>query len=89
MRITKFRTNWENEVFVHNAKMGGTLIGVLNELRGQNGTMVELQKIPVVVNYPDVFPDELFNILPTRIVIFHIDLTPGATPIQKLPIACH
>src|SRR4030095_12493773 len=44
-----------------------------------------LQDIPVVCDYPDVFPDDLPGLPPERQVEFGIDLVPGATPIAKAP----
>ncbi|XP_010667518.2 uncharacterized protein LOC104884540 [Beta vulgaris subsp. vulgaris] len=42
-----------------------------------------LKDIPVVREYPDVFPDELPGIPPEREVEFSIDLTPGTDPCQR------
>ncbi|XP_057246753.1 uncharacterized protein LOC104899098 [Beta vulgaris subsp. vulgaris] len=46
---------------------------------------VKLEDIPVVREYPDVFPDELPGIPPEREVEFSIDLTPGTAPLSKAP----
>jgi hypothetical protein len=50
-------------------------------------TMVEspLEKIPVVCEYLDVFPDELPGMPPDRDIEFAIELQPGTTPISKRP----
>jgi hypothetical protein len=50
-------------------------------------TMVEspLEKIPVVCEYPDVFPDELAGMPPDRDIEFAIELQPGTAPISKRP----
>jgi hypothetical protein len=50
-------------------------------------TMVEspLEKIPVVCEYPDVFPDELPGMPPDRDIEFSIELQPGTAPISKRP----
>jgi hypothetical protein len=45
----------------------------------------ELESIPVVCEYPDVFPDELPGMPPDRDIEFVIDLVPGATPVAKQP----
>jgi hypothetical protein len=49
--------------------------------------MVEspLEKIPVVCEYPDVFPNELQGMPPDRDIEFAIELQPGTTPISKRP----
>ena len=44
-----------------------------------------LEDIPVVKEFPDVFPDEIPGMSPLREVEFCIDLTPGATSISKVP----
>jgi hypothetical protein len=48
-----------------------------------------LDEIPVVCEYPDVFPDELPGMPPDRDVEFVIELQPGTAPISKRLIACH
>jgi hypothetical protein len=44
-----------------------------------------LDEIPVVCEYPDVFPDELAGMPPDRDVEFVIELQPGTAPISKQP----
>ncbi|WVZ91094.1 LOW QUALITY PROTEIN: hypothetical protein U9M48_037308 [Paspalum notatum var. saurae] len=44
-----------------------------------------LEEIPVVREYPDVFPEELHGMPPDRDVEFIIDLFPGTAPIAKRP----
>jgi hypothetical protein len=44
-----------------------------------------VEKIPVVCEYPDVFPDELPGMLPDRDIEFAIELQPGTAPIFKRP----
>ncbi|KAJ9544920.1 hypothetical protein OSB04_024627 [Centaurea solstitialis] len=44
-----------------------------------------IQDIPVVREFPEVFPEELPGLPPPRQVEFHIDLIPGAGPIAKSP----
>jgi hypothetical protein len=44
-----------------------------------------LEEIPVVCEYPDVFPDELPGMPPDRDVEFVIELQPGTAPISKRP----
>jgi hypothetical protein len=44
-----------------------------------------VERIPVVYDYPDVFPDELPEITPDRDVEFAIELQPGTAPISKRP----
>ncbi|KAK1417744.1 hypothetical protein QVD17_26878 [Tagetes erecta] len=44
-----------------------------------------IEKVPVVTEFADVFPDELPRLPPHRQVEFRIDLVPGAAPIAKSP----
>jgi hypothetical protein len=44
-----------------------------------------LDEIPVVCDYPDVFPDEFPGMPPDRDVEFVIELQPGTAPISKRP----
>ena len=44
-----------------------------------------LADIPVVCEYPDVFPDDLPGMPPDRNVEFVIELQPGTTPIFRRP----
>lgn len=45
----------------------------------------DINSIPVVCEYPDVFPDELPGMPPDQAVEFAIELEPGTTPISKRP----
>nr|GEU37709.1 putative reverse transcriptase domain-containing protein [Tanacetum cinerariifolium] len=44
-----------------------------------------LENIPVVREFPDVFPKELHGLPPVRQVEFQIDLPPGTTPVARAP----
>ncbi|KAL5548161.1 hypothetical protein UlMin_003392 [Ulmus minor] len=46
---------------------------------------VELEDVPIVNEFEEVFPDELPGIPPDREVTFEIELVPGTTPISKAP----
>jgi hypothetical protein len=50
-------------------------------------TMVEspVERIPIVWEYPDVFPNELPGMPPDRDIEFAIELQPGTAPISKIP----
>jgi hypothetical protein len=52
----------------------------VNSLKG-----VSIEDVPVVKEYPDVFPEELPGMPPDRDVEFIIDLMPGTGPIAKRP----
>nr|GEX94007.1 hypothetical protein [Tanacetum cinerariifolium] len=44
-----------------------------------------LEDVPIVQDFPDVFPEDLPGIPPTRQVEFQIDLIPGAAPVARAP----
>ncbi|GKA00920.1 reverse transcriptase domain-containing protein [Tanacetum coccineum] len=44
-----------------------------------------LEDVPIVRDFPEVFPEELLGLLPTRQVEFQIDLMPDAAPIARAP----
>ncbi|WVZ59648.1 hypothetical protein U9M48_009762 [Paspalum notatum var. saurae] len=46
---------------------------------------LKIEEIPVVRDYPDVFPDELPGMPPKREVEFRIDLIPGTRPVSIAP----
>ncbi|KAL8146288.1 hypothetical protein AgCh_004148 [Apium graveolens] len=45
----------------------------------------KLEDIPVVNDFPDMFPDELPGLPPDREIEFAIDLAPGTEPVSKAP----
>ncbi|GJX00256.1 reverse transcriptase domain-containing protein [Tanacetum coccineum] len=44
-----------------------------------------LEDVPIVRNFPEVFPEEFPGLPPTRQVEFQIDLMPGAAPVARAP----
>ncbi|GKF63627.1 hypothetical protein Tco_0187075, partial [Tanacetum coccineum] len=44
-----------------------------------------LEDIPIVRDFPDVFPEDLLGLPLTRQVEFQIDLIPGAAPVARAP----
>ncbi|GJY20862.1 putative reverse transcriptase domain-containing protein [Tanacetum coccineum] len=44
-----------------------------------------LEDVPIVRDFPEVFPEDLPGIPPTRQVEFQIDLIPGAAPVARAP----
>jgi hypothetical protein len=52
----------------------------LNQLDASQGS-----EVPVVNEFPDVFPEELPGMSPDRDIEFVIELKPGTTPIYKTP----
>ncbi|GJY08838.1 putative reverse transcriptase domain-containing protein [Tanacetum coccineum] len=44
-----------------------------------------LENVPIVQDFPEVFPEDLPGLPPTRQVEFQIDLVPGAAPVARAP----
>nr|GFC20025.1 putative reverse transcriptase domain-containing protein [Tanacetum cinerariifolium] len=44
-----------------------------------------LENIPIVWDFPEVFPKDLPGLPPTQQVVFQIDLIPGAAPVARAP----
>ncbi|GJU08907.1 putative reverse transcriptase domain-containing protein [Tanacetum coccineum] len=44
-----------------------------------------LEDVPIVQDFPEVFPEDLPGLPPTRQVEFQIDLIPGAAPVARAP----
>nr|GEY67376.1 putative reverse transcriptase domain-containing protein [Tanacetum cinerariifolium] len=44
-----------------------------------------LQDVPVICDFPEVFPDDLPGLPPPRQVEFRIELVPGTTPVARAP----
>ena len=65
-------------LFLH--KKGGPKLYALNAM-----VIPELEAIPVVCEFPDIFPEELPGMPPNRDIEFVIDLLPGTAPIYKRP----
>nr|AAX96594.1 retrotransposon protein, putative, Ty3-gypsy sub-class [Oryza sativa Japonica Group]AAX96644.1 retrotransposon protein, putative, Ty3-gypsy sub-class [Oryza sativa Japonica Group]ABA93204.1 retrotransposon protein, putative, Ty3-gypsy subclass [Oryza sativa Japonica Group] len=57
----------------------------LTERAGGIFTMLPLKGMPVVQQFPDVFPEDLPGMPPDRDIEFIIDLIPGTAPISKRP----
>ncbi|GKE28130.1 putative reverse transcriptase domain-containing protein [Tanacetum coccineum] len=45
----------------------------------------KLEDVPIVWDFPDVFPEDLPGLPPTRQVEFQIDLIPGGAPVARAP----
>nr|GEW76714.1 putative reverse transcriptase domain-containing protein [Tanacetum cinerariifolium] len=45
----------------------------------------QLEDVPIVQDFPEVFPEDLSGLPPTRQVEFQIDLIPGVVPVARAP----
>nr|GEV11797.1 putative reverse transcriptase domain-containing protein [Tanacetum cinerariifolium] len=49
----------------------------------------QLKDVPIVQDFPKVFPEDLPGLPPARPVEFQIDLIPGAAPVARAPYRLH
>nr|GEU65950.1 reverse transcriptase domain-containing protein [Tanacetum cinerariifolium] len=59
--------------------------GNLKHLKTMKVDEQKLKDIPIVCNFPGVFPEDLSGLPSSCEVEFHIDLIPGAMPVAKSP----
>ncbi|GJX88182.1 putative reverse transcriptase domain-containing protein, partial [Tanacetum coccineum] len=64
---------------------GECLEGNLKQLKTMKVNEPKLKDIPVVREFPGVFPEDLSGLPPSREVEFCIELIPGAVPVAKSP----
>ncbi|XP_019107871.1 uncharacterized protein LOC109136328 [Beta vulgaris subsp. vulgaris] len=60
-------------------------VGYVNKVIGGQKEESKVEGILVVREFPDVFPENLPGFPPHRVVDFHLDLVPRATPISRAP----
>ncbi|GJY60338.1 putative reverse transcriptase domain-containing protein [Tanacetum coccineum] len=56
-----------------------------NQVMEKKSNEKRLEDIPVVREFPEVFPEDLLGLPPVRQVKFQIDLIPGAAPVARAP----
>ncbi|GJY53765.1 reverse transcriptase domain-containing protein [Tanacetum coccineum] len=74
-----------DEKVVHIPINGETLIIRGYQVMEKKSDKKRLEDIPVVKEFPDVFPKDLPGLPPVRQVEFQIDLIPGATLVARTP----
>ena len=57
----------------------------LKSLKNAKSKELKIEEIPVVCEFPGVFPEDLSGLPPIRQVEFRIELIPGAAPVAKSP----
>jgi hypothetical protein len=62
-----------------------TAKGVANRVKVNHLDASQGSEVPVVNEFPDVFPEELLGMPPDRDIEFVIELKHGTTPIYKTP----
>ncbi|XP_066159624.1 uncharacterized protein [Oryza sativa Japonica Group] len=84
-------TNDEGEKITFRSPASQRSVASLNQaaIEGQTETVEKsprkLEDIPIVQEYPEVFPEDLTTMPPKREIEFRIDLAPGTAPIYKRP----
>ncbi|GJZ58361.1 putative reverse transcriptase domain-containing protein [Tanacetum coccineum] len=73
-----------DEKVVHIPIDGETLI-IRAQVMEKKSDEKRLEDIPVVREFPEVFPEDLPGLPPVRQVEFQIDLIPGAAPVARAP----
>ncbi|GKE16685.1 putative reverse transcriptase domain-containing protein, partial [Tanacetum coccineum] len=76
------RIPWGNETLIINGAE------VIREARLDTKDKSEekrLEDVPIIQDFPEVFPKDLSSLPPTRQVEFQIDLMPGAAPVARAP----
>nr|GFA77402.1 putative reverse transcriptase domain-containing protein [Tanacetum cinerariifolium] len=69
----------------YNIEMPDGNLGFITQVMEKKSDEKQLENIPVVREFPDVFPEELPGLPPVRQVKFQIDLIPGAAPVARAP----
>ncbi|GJX50800.1 reverse transcriptase domain-containing protein [Tanacetum coccineum] len=61
------------------------LAQVTKKETGDKSEEKRLEDVPTIRNFPEVLPEDLPGLSPTRQVEFQIDLVPGAAPVARAP----
>jgi hypothetical protein len=78
-------TTLDGKELEFDTEMVVTAKGVANHVKVNQLDVSQGSEVPVVNEFPDVFPDELLGMPPDRDIEFVIELKPGTTPIYKTP----
>ncbi|GJY31175.1 putative reverse transcriptase domain-containing protein, partial [Tanacetum coccineum] len=68
-----------------NTVTGTFLLNVTVKENKDKSDEKRLEDVPTVRDFPEVFPEDLPGLPPTRQVEFQIDLVPGAAPVARAP----
>jgi hypothetical protein len=78
-------TTLEGKEIEFDAELVVTAKGVANRAKGNQLDASQGFEVPVVNEFPDVFPKELSSMPPDRDIKFVIELMSGTSPIYKTP----
>ncbi|GJS12962.1 hypothetical protein Tco_0407434 [Tanacetum coccineum] len=65
--------------------IGMGLVGRTTEKAKDKSEERRLEDVPIIWEFPEVFPEDLPGLPPARQVEFRIDLVPGAAPVARAP----
>ncbi|GKA15640.1 putative reverse transcriptase domain-containing protein [Tanacetum coccineum] len=65
--------------------LGEKLEEKMRQLKSAKAKEKEQEEIVIVIDFPEVFPDDLSRLPHVREIEFRIELIPGATPVAKSP----
>ncbi|GJZ85427.1 putative reverse transcriptase domain-containing protein, partial [Tanacetum coccineum] len=71
------RIPYGNKTLIVEGEKGGSRLKIISCIKAQD--------VPVIHDFPKVFPEELQGLPPPRQVEFRIDLVPGAAPVARAP----
>ncbi|GJU02012.1 putative reverse transcriptase domain-containing protein [Tanacetum coccineum] len=63
----------------------GKIVGISAKKEEDKSEGKQLKDVPIVQDFPKVFPEDLPGLPPARPVEFQIDLIPGAAPVARAP----
>nr|GEX45591.1 putative reverse transcriptase domain-containing protein [Tanacetum cinerariifolium] len=66
-------------------KGGQVFLAHVTTKEAEGKSKKRLENVPVVRDFPKVFPEDLPGLPPTRQVVFRIDLIPGVAPVARAP----
>ncbi|GJZ09844.1 putative reverse transcriptase domain-containing protein, partial [Tanacetum coccineum] len=75
---------YENHLEHQNAEVHRPRMSSVLDSNDEGGER-RIEDVPVVRDFPKVFPEELPGLPPTRQVEFHIELIPGDAPVARAP----
>jgi len=79
----------KRQIYLNSPLHGPSVLSVaypqLNVMQVHHSEGKKLEDIPVVCEFPEVFPDDLPGMPPDRDVEFKIELQPGTAPISRRP----
>nr|GEX40393.1 putative reverse transcriptase domain-containing protein [Tanacetum cinerariifolium] len=63
----------------------GNMMLIVESDKESNSKEKRMEDVPVIRNFPEVFPEEFPGLPPSRQVEFQIDLVPGVAPVARAP----